>query len=94
MIVPGGAQSPPGPCLIGRHSIALGDINQKGAPDEGAPQGIGRCFVSARYGMAPMRNFLVPQTVQKAWVAGRPFFMVTPCTSRESVFSLHLTQKI
>lgn len=44
------------------------------------------------YGVAPILNFLVPQTVQIAWVAGRPFFMVTPCTSRESVFDLHLTQ--
>ena len=41
-----------------------------------------------------MRNFLVPQTTQNACVAGRPFFMVTPWTSLESVLALHLTQKI
>ena len=29
------------------------------------------------WGMAPMRNFLVPQTTQVAWAAARPFFMVT-----------------
>ena len=43
-------------------------------------------------GVAPIRNFLVPQTVQIAWVAGRPFFMVTPWTSLESVLDLHFTQ--
>ena len=43
-------------------------------------------------GVAPIRNFLVPQTTHIAWVAGLPFFMVTPTTSRESVFALHLTQ--
>jgi hypothetical protein len=39
-----------------------------------------------------MRNFFVPQSTQIPCAAGRPFFMVTLCTSRESVFALHLTQ--
>ena len=44
------------------------------------------------WGMAPMRNFLVPQTTQVAWAAARPFFMVTAFRSADSVLALHLTQ--
>jgi hypothetical protein len=63
----------------------LGLSNAEEAKDVG-------CMLGADYGVAPILNFLVPQSTQIAWVAGRPFFMVTPCTSRESVFDLHLTQ--
>ena len=35
-----------------------------------------------------MRNFFVPQSTQVAWVAGRPFFMVTASTSRDAVLAL------
>ena len=43
--------------------------------------------------MAPMRNFLVPHSVQMDRVAGRPFFMVTASMSLDAVLALHFTQK-
>ena len=63
---------------------------------QGQGPAISQSIVQLNYaeGVAPMRNFLVPQSTQIACVAGRPFFMVTPTTSRESVLALHLTQYI
>ena len=46
----------------------------------------------AGQGRTPMRNFLVPHSVQVDRVAGRPFFMVTASMSFEPVLALHLTQ--
>ena len=43
---------------------------------------------------APIRNFLVPHSVQTALAAGRPFFMVTASMSLDPVLALHFTQKI
>ena len=45
-------------------------------------------------GRTPMRNFLVPQSMQTARVGVRPFFMVTASMSLDAVLTLHLTQKI
>lgn len=84
-------------CLWGRAALLSGESyaqqssrgldlsNAEEAKDVG-------CTLGADYGVAPILNFLVPQSTQIAWVAGRPFFMVTPWTSFESVFDLHLTQ--
>ena len=41
---------------------------------------------------APMRNFLVPQTVHWPVTAGRPFFKTTSRASRVSVLLRHLKQ--
>ena len=43
-------------------------------------------------GRTPMRNFLVPHSVQVERVAARPFFMVTASMSFEAVLALHFTQ--
>ena len=64
-----------------------------------APSTLGTFLRSFRWGhvrqldrvsrelLAPMRNFLVPQSTQMARAAARPFFMVTASTSLEPVLA-------
>ena len=44
------------------------------------------------YLLLPMTVIFVPQTGQAPWVAGRPFFSVTDCGFRMSLFVRHFRQ--
>jgi hypothetical protein len=44
------------------------------------------------FGIAPIRNTLVPQVGHVPFTAGRPFFNVVSLGSLTSLFALHFTQ--
>ena len=80
---------PEQPCVKAGPSRAFASRDGAGDSHGGTGKSCNRPGIHC-WGMAPMRNFLAPQTTQVAWAAARPFFMVTAFRSADSGFCLAL----